>query len=116
MYGQHIADVQYCRRSILQTFNVATVADAQCCNQTINIATISVPHSKRSSPPKKNSQVHIIMFMHIYGNDTHNLATNVLLTQQFFTVLFFLVKFKTMGLTVEPGLATKLCAKALSSK
>ena len=29
-----------------------------------NFATVSVPHSKRSSPPRLNSHVHIIMFMH----------------------------------------------------
>ena len=60
-----------------------------------------------------------IMFMHD-RNDIRNVATNVLLTwrptQQLFMVLFFLVKFKILELTVEPGLATKLCAKALSSK
>ena len=53
---------------------------------------------------------------YVYGdsNDIHNVATSVLLTQQLFTVLFFLVKLKTLGLTLEPGLAAKLCAKALS--
>ena len=50
------------------------------------------------------------------GNDIHNVPTNVLLTQQLFTVLFFLVKVKTSGFMVGPCLATKLCAKALSSK
>ena len=72
-----------------------------------NLATISVPHSKRTLPPKLNSHVHT------YSNDIHNLATLVLLSQQIFTVLFFLVKSKTMG--DEPDLATKLCAKALFS-
>ena len=60
-----------------------------------------------------------LMFMHDC-NDIHNVATNVWLTwwptQQLFTVLFFLSKFKTLGSTLEPGLATKLCVKALSSK
>ena len=55
-------------------------------------------------------------YIYAYSNDIHNLATIVLLSQQLFMVLFFLVKFKTMGLMDEPDLATKLCAKALSSK
>ena len=45
-------------------------------------------------------------------NPIHNVATDA----EAFKVLFFLVKFKTMGLMDEPDLATKLCAKALSSK
>ena len=55
-------------------------------------------------------------YVYAYINDIHNVATKDLLTQQLFPVLFFLVKFKTLSLMVEPGLATKLCAKALSSK
>ena len=47
-------------------------------------------------------------------------ATNILLTwrptRQLFTVLFFLVKFKTLCATVASGLAIIFCAKALSSK
>ena len=42
-----------CRRSVLQTFNVTIVSDVRCCrhsmsNQAFNLATVSVPHSKRS--------------------------------------------------------------------
>ena len=44
-------------------------------------------------------------------NNIHNVATDA----EAFKVLFFLIKFKTMGLMDEPDLATKLCAKALSS-
>ena len=95
---------------LLRTFNVV---DVRCCNQTFNLATVSVPHSKRSLPPRLNSHVH--NYVYVYSNDIHNLATIVLLNQQLFTVLFFLVKFKTMGLMDERDLATKLCAKALSS-
>ena len=52
------------------------------------------------------------MYVYAYSGDIHTVATNVLLTQQLFTVVFFVIKFKTLGLTIEPGLATKLCAKA----
>ena len=55
-------------------------------------------------------------FVSAVSNDIHNAVTNVLLTQQIFMVLFSLVKFKTLCLTVEPGLATKIRAKVLSSK
>ena len=56
------------------------------------------------------------LYVYPYSNDIHNVATNVSLTQQLFALLFFLVQFKTLGSTLEPGLAIKLCAKALSSK
>ena len=56
------------------------------------------------------------LYVYTYSNDIHNVATNVSLTQQLFPLLFFLVQFKTLGSTLEPGLAIKLCAKALSSK
>ena len=95
----------------LQTFNVA---DIRFCNETLNLANISMPYSKRSIPPRLNS--HIYDYVYAYSNDIHNLATIALLSQQFFTVLFFLIKFKTLGLMVESDLATKLCAKVLSSK
>ena len=55
-------------------------------------------------------------YVYAYSNEIHNVATNVLLTRQLFTVLFFLIKLKTLGSMVEPGLAMKLCAKALSRK
>ena len=55
-------------------------------------------------------------YVYAYSIDIHNVATNVLLTKQLFTVLFFLVKFKTLGLMVDPDLAPKLCAKVLSNK
>ena len=56
------------------------------------------------------------LYVYTYSNDIHNVATNVSLTQQLFALLFFLVQFKTLGSTLEPGLAIKLCSKALSSK
>ena len=56
------------------------------------------------------------LYVYTYSNDIHNVATNVSLTQQLFALLFLLVQFKTLGSTLEPGLAIKLCAKALSSK
>ena len=117
-----------CRRPVLQTFNVVTitdnVADVQCCNQTFNLAIVSVPHTKRSLLPRLNS--HIItakteqprtqsLWLCIQQWYIPNRATIVLLTQQNFTELFFLVKFKTMSLMVELDIAAKLCAKALSS-
>ena len=50
-------------------------------------------HSKCSLPPRLNSYVCKIMFLHDHS-DVHNVATNFLLTweptQQLFTVLFFL--------------------------
>ena len=55
-------------------------------------------------------------YVYVYSNDIHNVATKDLLTQQLFTVLFLLIKFKTLSFMVEPSLATELCAKALSSK
>ena len=55
-------------------------------------------------------------YVFAYSNDIHTVATNVLLTQQLFVVLLFLLKFRTLGLTVEPSLATKIHVKALSSK
>ena len=110
-YGQHIADIQYLSRPLL-TFNVA---DVWCCNERMNLANVSMPYSKRSLPPRLNSHVHIIMFM-------HTAMIFIILPQLFCWAsnfsqhCFFLVKFKTLGLMVEPGLATKLCAKALSTK
>ena len=44
-----------CGRSMLQTFDV---------NEKLNIANVSVQHSKRSLPPRLNSHVHIIMFIY----------------------------------------------------
>ena len=84
----------------------------------LNVANVSVLRSKRSSfTAKPNSlagrRAH--RYVYAYNNDIHNVATNHLLMQQLFKVLFFLVKFKTMGLMDEPNLATKLFAKALSS-
>ena len=51
------------------------------------------------------------LHVYAYSNEIHKVGTNVLLTQQLFTVLFFLIKFKTLGSTFEPGLATKLCPR-----
>ena len=84
-----------------------------------NVANVSMLRSKRSSfTAKPNSHAGPRAHSYAYAscNDIHNVATNDLLTQQLFKVLFFLIKFKTMGLMDEPDLATKLCAKALSSK
>ena len=67
-------------------------------------------------PIRRSTAQAVSVYVYAYSNDIHNVSTNVFLTQQLFTVLFFLIKFKTLGLAVEPGLATKLCAKALSSK
>ena len=64
----------------------------------------------------KTEQPRTHNYVYVHSNDIHNLATIALLNQQLFPVLFFLNKFKTLGLMVEPDLATKLCAKALSSK
>ena len=64
----------------------------------------------------KTEQPRTHNYVYAYSSDIHNLATIVLLSQQLFMVLFFLIKFKTLGLMVEPDLVTKLCAKALSSK
>ena len=64
----------------------------------------------------KTEQPHTDHYAYAYSNNDHNVATCVLLTQQLFTVLFFLIKFKALSLKVEWGLATKLCAKAMSSK
>ena len=50
------------------------VQDSLSSIKTFNIATISVPCSKRSLPPRLNSHVHIIIFMHAC-NDIHNVAT-----------------------------------------
>ena len=44
-------------------------------------------------------------YFYAYSDDIRNLATIVLLSQQLFTVLFSLIKFKTLGLMVEPDLA-----------
>ena len=71
-----------------------------------------MPCSKPSLLPCKTEQPRT-HYVYAYSNDIHTFATNVLLTQQLFKVLFFLVKFKTFGLTVELGLATKIRAKAL---
>ena len=46
IYGQHIADIQSCRRSMLQPLQTFIVADIRCCNQTFSVVTISVPRSK----------------------------------------------------------------------
>ena len=78
----------------LRTFNVA---DVRCCNQTFNLATVSVPDSKRSLRPRLYSQVRTIMFM-------HTAMIFIILPQlfcrasNFSRYYFFLVKFKTMGL------------------
>ena len=53
------------------------------------------------------------LYVYAYSNEIHNVATNVLLTQQLFTVLFFLVKFKTLGLTVEPRSGYQIMCKGL---
>ena len=91
---------------MLQTFDVATRRSIwqslACTFKTLFIA-------KTFQPRTHNS-------VYSYSNDIHNLATIDLLSQQLFAVLFFLVKFKTLGLMDEPDLAAKLCAKALSSK
>ena len=55
-------------------------------------------------------------YVYAYSSDIHNVAANVLLTQQIFCVLFFPVNFTILGLAVDTGLATKIHAKALSSK
>ena len=83
-----------------------------------NVANVSVPCSKRSSftaKPNSHAGPRAHRYVYAYSNDIYNVATNDLLMQQLFKVLFFLVKFKTMGLMDEPDLATILCAKALSS-
>ena len=113
-YGQHFADVQCCRHLVLQLLRTFNVADVRSCNQRFNVATTKCCNCKMLFTSGLNSHVHIMFFA--YSNDIHNNAINVLLTQQLFTVLFFLVKFKTLGLMVEPGLATKIRAKSLSSK
>ena len=95
----------------LRTFNVA---DVQCCNETLNFANVSVPHSKHSTAKTEQPRTH--NYVYAYSNDIHNLARIVLLSQQLFMVLFFLIKFKTLGLMVELDLDAKLCAKAFSSK
>ena len=99
-------------RSILQLLWTFDVADVRCCNETSNFATISVLRSKWSLPPKLNSHVQI-MFM-------HTAMIVVLLPQMFcwpsnFSRCFFFVKFKTLDLTIEQGLASKLHANSLSS-
>ena len=87
-----------------------SVENVRCCNQLFNVANVSVPHSKRSSfTAKPNSHAgpreHTCNYVYAYSNDIHNVATNYLLRQQLFNILFFLIKFKTLGLIVELDLA-----------
>ena len=58
----------------------------------LNVATVSVTHSKHSLMPRP-----YYYYVYAQSNDIHNVATNVLLTQQLFMALIFLVKFKTLG-------------------
>ena len=103
----------------LQTCQYYNVQRRDCFGrsmlQTLNLATVSVPHSKRSLLCQDWTTSYAY-YVYADSNDIHNLVTIVLLSQQVFKVLFFLVKFKTMGLMDEPDLAAILCAKALSSK
>ena len=64
----------------------------------------------------RTEQLHTQDYVYAYNNDIHNFATIVFQSQQLFMVLSFLIKFKTLGLMVEPDLATKSCAKALSDR
>ena len=86
-----------------------SVADVRCYNEILNLANVSVPHSKHSLLTRLNSHVQIIVYAP--SNDIHNRVTIVLLSQQLFTVLYFLIKFTTLGLMFELDLPTKLCAK-----
>ena len=76
---------------------------------TVSFVTSSILYSKQSLP----QDVHMIT---VYPFMTTNVLLTWQPTQQLLTVLLFLVKFKTLGSTVEPGLENKLCANALSNK
>ena len=98
---------------MLQTLNVAynqcyrcsmLQSNVQCCN--CWHATFKTLFTAMTEQPRA-------CYIYAYTNDIHTVATNVLLIQQL-SHYSFLVMFKSSGLTAEPGLATKIRAKALS--
>ena len=105
------------RHSVLKTFNVVTVSDVQCCKRLMLQTEVQSGNLKRTALrtlfTAKTKQPLTQNYVYAYSNDIHNFATIVLLSHQLLVVLFFLIKFKTLG--VELDLVTKLCAKALSS-
>ena len=110
-YGQDVAEVRYYKRSLSRPFRSFNVTDFRCPNQTFNLATDGIPHSKRFFRSKTCQPRTHIMFM-------HTALIFILLPQLFCSAsnfsryYFFLIKFKTMGLMHEPDLATKLCSEA----
>ena len=99
-----------CGHLMLQTFNVVRCSILQPLACRIQNALL---------PPRLTSHVHVIMFIHaamifIILPQLCNMCCWASKFSLYY--MYFIVKFKTLNLTVEPGLATKLCVKALSSK
>ena len=90
-------------------FNVATIADVQCCRHSMLQSDVKSCNRARDAFKTpfttKTGQLRTQNYVYEYISDIHNLATIVLLSLQLFKVLLFLVKFKTLGLMVELGLA-----------
>ena len=106
LYCQHVADVQCrdrCWRSMLQPIDVAT------WHSMLQLLACRVQNALYCQDCAITTFMHAAMIF-------------IMLPQMFccpsnFSRCFFLVKFKSLGLAVEPGLmATKLCAEALSRK
>ena len=107
----NVIDIQCCRHSMLQPLRAFDVANVWCCKfaircwilQTLVCSIQNILYCQTEQPRARS-------YVYAYSNDIHNVATKDLLTQQLFSVLLFLIKFKTLSLIIEPSLAAKLCA------